>query len=276
MKKKIFFIFTAVVLVFSMVLAGCSSDDPKEPDTTPTKAPSSASATANKTSTPKAENTSSPAPTESDSTKAPVVKNLMDGAISEDLIKMSWEVEEGMWTGPYPVPPHIDSPAKYIEEQDVNGETKDCLVVTYPTDTNQASYGCGTNVGNVYGIGDVIEKNTTYKFTVTLKYTDPTKAGEAGHEELMCITSNAAKENVTSANNTGSIVKFTASDDWQTLEYIFTTGDEMPSKNDDNEHDEPPYIMVGPSCDFQRPYGSTSVGMTLVIADVSLVEYTPS
>lgn len=262
MKKKFFIILGTAVLSFALVLTGCNKED-GESKATATKSPTASASTA----TPKNEATPSATPTTATPTKDPnAPKNLLDDVLSEDYFQnpAGFEINDDMWSGPA---------LREIVEADVNGTKMDCLSVKLME--NAATF--GNNMGNVFGASEILKTNTTYKFTVTFKYTDPTEPTDANHRELMYITCNAAKENLPSeaANNLGSGIKFSAKDEWQTIEYVFTTGAALPEDNG-TEHGKTAYIMVGPSCDYQRPYGEASVDSELLIASVSLFEVTPS
>jgi len=263
MKKKICVIVAASVLSIAMLCSGCSESDPDSGKTSPTaNITAKPTATATKTSPP----TSEGDPTASSATAQPEPegKNLLYFALEEDPIESPTEnlwgpVAPDKWTGP--------CWERKIEEVEIDGEYVNCLYVTH-TITDET----GANIGNVFGVGDIIEPNKKYKFTVTLKYTDSTEASDPSHRDWMYITCNAAKQNVTADNNQGSGLKFQASDEWQKLEYVFTTGNKLPTYIENNNHAQDPYIMVGPSCDYQRFYGEVSNGIELWISEVSLVE----
>ena len=260
MKKKIYLLLLMSLISVTILFSACKSDDPKNVKTSP-----SATIVATKAPTPP---TSTPTSTASESspTAEPTSegKNLMYFALEEDSLEPSsgnqWgPVVSDKWTGP--------CWDRKIEEVEINGEYVDCLYVTHnATDTT------GNNIGNVFGVAEIIEPNKTYKFTVTLKYTDPTDPADANYRDLMYITCNAAKENVAAVDNRGSGLPFHASEKWQTFEYTFTTGATMPEYIENDVHAQEPYIMVGPSCNCQRFYGEVSSGMELWISDVSLVE----
>ncbi len=260
--KKIFSCIGKIFLVFLIIFCpACAKQTPEDPAPTPTTAPTAAA-------TP----TSMPTPTAAP-TKAPPPKELLEGVLDaeEATVLNTWDVVNGAWCGP--------APERVILEEDVDGESQECLYVGFPAELED--WGAGSNVGNVFGVADILEPNKSYKLTVKLKYTDPTKAGDNGHKELMYITCNAAVENAEAADLRGSGIRFYSSDDWQTIEYLFQTGDTFPedikeAPDSANEFSAPPFIMVGPSCNFQRAYGEVSPGMELLIAEFSLIEYTPS
>ena len=249
----------AAVASVAMLFTGCSRDDSDEGKTTPTAKETASATPTGEPATPAAGTPSGAEPT-------PGAKNLMYFALEEDSLEPpagnQWgPVASDRWTGP--------CWDRRIEEVEIDGEYVDCLYVTHTvTDEN------GSNIGNVFGVGDIIEPNKTYQFTVTFKYTDPTAKTDPGHRELMYITCNAARENVLATDNLKSGIKFSASDDWQTIEYTFTTGDKFPEYKEGDNHAQEPYIMVGPSCDYQRFYGEVSDGIELWISAVSLVEVT--
>lgn len=249
--KRILLVSCVLLTIGCMTLfTGCKDDGTDAgtatatPKTTPTATP--------------AANTPTPTPTAEAATATATAtagtngKNLLDFAIEDDPLLLggdSWAPIEETWAGPLQeVRDGCESPAQQelIEETRADG-TEDICYHFY----SEAEEGFHI-IGNTMGITDLVEANKTYQLTVSLKYTVPNPGGE---RDNMAVGCNAGAAPAT---------KVQSSEEWQTVTYTFTVG----------ENFETVYIYVGP---VNHPHesiviGEIQAGFDLLIDHISLVE----
>lgn len=236
-------ILTAACLV---LFTGCKKDEEGGATASPTAPVKTSSPTA--AATPETTPGSATAP----ATEAPKEKNLLYYAIDDDPSLLggdSWVPLEGQWAGPLNEKRDCEDFAKqeFVEATLSDGTEGICYHFFSDSTT-----GYHVN-GNTFGIMDLLEKNKTYKLTVTLKYTVPKPGDPRDCMGLGC--------------NIGGtpVMKIKASEEWQTITYTFKTGTDL----------ENAFIYISPYgavMDAGMIVGEILAGFDLLVSEITLVE----
>lgn len=107
-------------------------------------------------------------------------------------------------------------------------------------------------VGNTMGVSDILEGNTSYKLTVSLKYVAPNPGGTRDNMYVYC----------TAEDGSSPQIKVSSSDQWQKITYLFKTKADVTGA----------FIMVGPNDrDINGMLlGEIDAGFDLLIDNISL------
>ena len=248
-KKMLTISLLAFVILCVALFAGCKKDDDKG-----SAATASASPKATATAQPTATAVATQSPTTAPATATPAAeKNLLDFAIEDEPSLLggdTWTAIDDVWGGPLQEKRDGAENAalqELVEEELSDGTSGICY--HFYSDSTLGYH----IVGNTFGLGNVVSPNKTYKVTATLKYTVPNPGAEK--DDMHIVYSGADKS---------TAVKVESKNEWQKVEYTFTTGADIDGT----------YLVIGPiSLDgLSIMLGDIQAGFDLLIENINLVE----